>query len=217
MPLKGIIFDFDGVLVDSENYWEGEEQIFYRRVIPGWKNVDHNLIVGMRMVDTYKLLKEKFTIMISFEEFLEEYDAIASRVYAQCAPMPGLSQCIKELHDAGFVLAIASSARRKWLDLILEKFSLKPAFPVIVGAEDIADKDGKPSPTIFLLAAERMGLRPEACVAVEDARNGVTAAKNAGMSCIALRTNANQGQDLSRADREIRGFAEFTTALVASL
>jgi HAD superfamily hydrolase (TIGR01509 family) len=217
MPLEAIIFDFDGVLVNSEHFWEEEEQIFYRKIIPGWKSEDHNLIVGMRMIDIYDFLSQKFGISISLPEFLREYDAIAERIYAQCTPSPGVEAFLRRAASARLSLAIASSARKKWLELVLAKFRLQLFFPVIVGAEDIPDGSGKPSPTIYLLTAERLGMIPRQCVAIEDARNGVIAAKNAGMTCIALRTNVNAGQDLSQADMEIQSFDSLSIEELQSL
>ena len=91
---------------------------------------------------------------------------------------------------------------------MLERFSLRDSFKVVVSADELAG-EGKPSPAIYLLTAIRLGVSPHRCIAIEDSKNGVLSAKNAGMFCVGYRNGFNEEQDLSRADMIIHHFAEF--------
>ena len=138
-------------------------------------------------------------------------------MYAQCQLLPGVEAFLKVLTEAKFPLAIASSARRKRIEHILAKFDLKKYFQVIVSAEDLPPDAGKPKPTIYLTAANLLGIAPGECVAIEDAKNGVLSATSARMKCIGLRNGINEEQDLSGADVVIREFAEMTTDRIEEL
>lgn len=205
-----IIFDFDGVIVDSERYWRSEEKEFFKSVIPNWNDADHHKIVGMTIVGSYELFKQEYEIGISKEDYLEEYKDIARRVYEQCALIKGVTDLLRQLKDNGIPLAVASSAPGEWVKLILKNLGIIDSFKTIVTAEDIGESEGKPRPTIYLLAAEKLGVDPNTCIAIEDATNGVLSAKNAGMQCIGVNFPDSTEQDLSKADFVITDFSELS-------
>jgi beta-phosphoglucomutase len=101
------------------------------------------------------------------------------------ALLPGVRSLVEDLHRAGFVQAIGSSAPRTNLELILRLTGIAPFFAAVVGSEDT--QRGKPDPQVFLLAAERLGVAPSRCVVFEDAVAGVQAARAGGMKCVAVR------------------------------
>lgn len=208
MPLQAIIFDFDGVIVDSERYWRKEEETFFESVIPNWKEADHHKIVGMTMAGSYEFIKQDYEITISLEDFLEKYKNIARRVYEQCSLVDGVRDLLEKLHAENIPLAVASSAPGKCVKNILDNFKLTSFFQTIVTAEDIGQDEGKPKPTIYLLAAANLGMEPPSCIAIEDATNGILAAKNAGMQCIGVDFPESTPQDLSQADFIITSFDE---------
>src|SRR5207237_6272674 len=103
------------------------------------------------------------------------------------------------------LVSLASSSPMNWIDIVLDRFHFRSSFAVVVSAEDLPG-EGKPSPAIYLLTAQRLGVKPEKCVVIEDSKNGVLSAKSAGMYCIGFRNGFNQEQDLSQADIIVHGF-----------
>jgi HAD superfamily hydrolase (TIGR01509 family) len=101
--------------------------------------------------------------------------------------------------DKGIPMAIASSSPSKWINSVLDRFSLRGFFPTVISGED-AGINGKPNPAIFLMAARKLDVRSDRCLVIEDSENGVSAAKAAGMKCIGLTAVNMVRQDLSRAD-----------------
>lgn len=109
-------------------------------------------------------------------------------------------------------MALASSNNRKTVDLIVEKFNLDKYLSVIMSGEDV--KEGKPNPEIFIKTAEKLGLSPTDCIVIEDAENGVLAAKSAEMKCIGLKNPGSGNQDLSKADLVVNSFQELDLGLL---
>lgn len=216
MP-KAVIFDFDGVIVDSERYWRLEEKEFFRSVIPGWKDGDHRKIVGMTMAGSYELLKKHHGISVSLEEYLANYKDIAWRVYQRCSLTDGATKLLMRLRENNIPLAVASSAPGEWVKHILKKQNIIDLFRVIVTAENIGENEGKPKPMIYLLAARELGEDPRECIAIEDATNGITAAKSAGMKCIAVDFPESTVQDLSQADLIITDFDDLSIEKLTSV
>lgn len=217
MPLRAVIFDFDGVLVDSEKYWKIEEESFFHEILRGWDGMPHSEIVGLSVEGSYRFFQRTYGLTLPLQEFIDQYGIIADRVYAECAPLPDAEALLQNLSQAGLAMAIASSARRKRIEKTLAKFNLGHYFPILVSAEDLPENAGKPDPTIYRVAAQLLGIAPEECVAIEDAENGVRSAKAAGMKCIALRNGENDTQNLSEADREISTLKEIDEHLIAQL
>ncbi|MDX1674525.1 MAG: HAD family hydrolase, partial [Longimicrobiales bacterium] len=98
--------------------------------------------------------------------------------------LPGAREWVRTLHDAGWRQAVASSAPRRNVDLVLDRLGLRDRIDAVVGSEDVAQ--GKPAPDVFLQAADRVGSAPSRCVVVEDAEVGIEAARRAGMPCIGI-------------------------------
>jgi beta-phosphoglucomutase-like phosphatase (HAD superfamily) len=99
---------------------------------------------------------------------------------------------------------------------VLQRFDLLESFKVVVSADEL-EGNGKPSPAIYLLTAKRLGVSPDRCIAIEDSKNGVLSAKNAGMFCIGFRNGFNDEQDLSRADMVIQRFVELDWQMLQCL
>jgi len=206
--MNAIIFDFDGVLVDSEHYWHVIEDKTYEKIAPRWTPQDHHRIVGMNFIDIHQLLTQKYDLRLSWDEFLSVATAIAKKVYEQCTLTNGAQEFIESVQKQGIKIAIASSSRKEWICETLKRLGIAGYFSIITGSEDLKPGEGKPKPTIYLHAAERLKVEPQACIVIEDAKNGVLAAKAAGMYCIGFRNGVNDDQDLSKADRIIHSFKE---------
>lgn len=212
--MKAVIFDMDGVLVDSEPLYEQHLQAFLVKLGVSQPELLEVNLKGVSSRDTSKLLIETFRLEYEIEEFI----TISRKAYLEhlnsleeLPAIPGVTQFVKYLHKSGYSLALASSASARRIDLFLTKLGLKRYFPVIACGDDV--ERSKPAPDIFLLAAKKLGVKPQDCVVVEDARNGVQAAKAAGMKCIAYAGSEHNTDDLSEADAVIKDFAALTKSL----
>ena len=207
--MDAVIFDMDGVIVDSEIHWKTTEGFFLQSLIPTWSEQDQDRIIGLGVLDLYALLTNTYHLQKTKEQFLEIYQEMANEIYGQkVSLMEGFAALLNALSNKNIPIALASSSPTSWIDIMLDRFSLRDTFKVVVSADELAGQ-GKPSPAIYLLTAARLGVRPNRCIAIEDSKNGVLSAKNAEMFCIGFRNGFNEEQDLSRADMIIHHFAEF--------
>ncbi len=214
--MKAVIFDFDGVLVDSETYWKAGEIDLFKKLVPNWRDEDVQRMMGRTLTGIYELLVAEYGLAIPFDQFFREFSGLAKRVYAQCHVVPGVLPLLEALQAASIPFAIASSAKRAWIDAALRVHTLDRFFTTIVSLDDLQFGQGKPMPIPYLLAAKKLDMDPADCVAVEDAANGVTSAKAAGMKCVAYRWPGNQ-QDLSEADRVVEDMNLVTVELLRLL
>jgi beta-phosphoglucomutase family hydrolase len=152
----------------------------------------------------------------------EEVCALGERKEAYCRELlrrqlhvlPGVRELLAALEQAGFRQALASSAPRQNVELILEALDVGRYFSAVVSEADVTL--GKPNPQIFLLAATRLGVEPRRCLVIEDAVAGVQAAKSAGMRCLAV-TTTHPGARLAAADRVVQSLAEVGVADIEAL
>jgi len=215
--MDAIIFDMDGVIVDSEIHWKTVEGYFLQSVIPTWSSSDQDRIIGIGVQDLYTLLSSEYGLQKTKEQFLELYQEMANEIYGQkVSLLEGFSDLLATLNKHHIPVALASSSPRSWIDIMLDRFDLRAAFKAVVSADELKG-EGKPSPAIYLLTAKLLGVSPATCIAIEDSKNGVLSAKNAGMFCIGLRNGFNEEQDLSRADMAISGFAELDQHVLRQL
>jgi beta-phosphoglucomutase len=192
-----VLWDLDGTIVDSEEYhWRAWRDAMAAEGAPitreqfletfGWRN---DAIIPRWL--------GKGATPECIERIGDAKEANYRAVVRQngIEPLPGAGDWVRRLKVDGWVQAIASSAPRLNVEVVLEVLGLADCFQAIVSAEDV--HRGKPDPEVFLLAASRLGMPPERSIVVEDARAGVEAARRAGMRCISLsRTGAVLGADL---------------------
>ncbi len=206
--VHSVIFDMDGVIVDSERQWKALEGFFLQSLIPEWGSADQGRIIGLSVHDLYRLLTSEYNFTESKERFLDIYYEMAREIYGQKSSLiEGFPELLADLLEQSVPLALASSSPMNWTNIVLDRFKLHPAFRVVLSADELQG-EGKPSPMIYLLTARRLGVQPEKCIVIEDSRNGVLSAKRAGMYCIGFRNGFNEEQDLSPADMVIHGFKE---------
>ena len=206
--MNTVIFDMDGVIIDSERQWKILEGPFFRRILPGWRDEDHKKIVGLGVVDLYFWLVKEYGLKEPKDRFLAQCEKLAEEIYGRkTSPPAGLFEFIADLKNKGVVLGLASSSPRAWIDITLSRFDLKKEFSAVVSGDDAPGKT-KPAPDIYLLAAQKLGVPPARCLAIEDSVLGVRAAKSAGMSCAGFRNGHNHEQDLSLADFEFEAFQD---------
>ncbi len=214
--MDAVIFDMDGVIVDSEIHWKTTEGYFLQSLIPTWSINDQDKILGLGVHDLYALLASTYQLQKTKEQFLELYQEMANVIYGQKVSLiEGFTELLSALHANHIPVALASSSPWTWINIMLERFNLRESFQAIVSADEL-EGEGKPSPAIYLLTAKRLSVSPTRCIAIEDSKNGVLSAKNAGMYCIGFRNGFNDEQDLSRADMIIQHFAELEYRVMGS-
>lgn len=185
---SAIIFDMDGVLVDTERFIAAAAIRFLRERGVEAKPADFLPFVGTGENRFIGGVAEKYGLRLDIEEAKRRtYEIYAELVHGQLEPLPGVREFIAAAQARGMKLAVASSADAVKIGINLREAGIpEKAFGAIVSAHDVTHT--KPDPEIFLVAAAKLGVRPAECLVVEDAVNGVKAAKAAGMRCLGLTT-----------------------------
>lgn len=183
--IRAVIFDMDGVMIDSEPLWERTERILLGRKGIEYSPTYRDKIVGLNQNDSGSLLRETFNLTETIEEIITGRIEILLGLYEkELELVPGLLPLLKELRESDFLLALASSSPLRVINFVLDRFSLREFFSVVVSGDTI--QFGKPHPDIYLHTASNLGVEPWECVVIEDSINGVKSAKGAGMICIAV-------------------------------
>ena len=197
--IQAVIFDMDGVIVDSERHWPPFEKEFLRSILPSWDENEYKNYTGKSVYDTFDNLA-KAGLAMSRDEFIGRYDWMAESVYGEkSVTLPHFQELLTFCMQQNLAIAIASSSPKRWIEIVIEKFDLHEAFKTVISAQYFQG-EGKPSPRVYLEAAKALGIDPQYCLAIEDSRNGVVSAKGAGMYCVGLRNGFNDLQDLSGSD-----------------
>ncbi len=213
---KAVIFDMDGVMIDSEPLWEKTETILLGR-----RGIDYNpsyrdKIVGLNQKDSGKLLKETFRLEEPVKELLDERISILLQLYErELKAMPGVLKLLNELRESGFLLAVASSSPYRVIKFVLDKFVLNDFFRVVVSGDFV--ELGKPNPDIYLHTAKELGVIPAECIVIEDSINGLKSAKAAGMLCIAVPDKRLNQREFKAADLIFDKLEKINLAEVESL
>lgn len=180
--MDAVLFDMDGVIVDTEEFWrERERDVILPAAVAGEPPAQAE-IRGINYRETYDYLAERYEMVLDREAFLSLYESAAADLYDSATLMAGLEDLLASLRDRGVRVAIVSSSPPDWIDRVVERFGLD--VDATVSTEDV-DGPGKPAPDVYLAAAERVGVAPTDCVAVEDSPNGVRAATRAGIPTVA--------------------------------
>lgn len=204
---SAVIFDMDGVLLDSEPlHYEAV------RVILAEQGVDFPLedyfrYLGTTLTSTWDDLCERYPISMPFDQFEARYNSDVLADYLAGAPLiRGARELVVQLRDAGVPIAVASSSHRIWVDAALSGAGLREYFDQTTAGDEVSM--GKPSPEIYLKAAEKLGLDPSVCIAVEDAPAGVESARAAGMKVVLVRSELTNELDLA-SDWQVDDLTEF--------
>ena len=215
--MSAVLFDMDGVLVDSEDYWtEFQREEILPATVPD-ESVDVAEVTGMNYRETYDYLEETYGTSISRERFETLFEEAAREIYRDHVEvLDGLPGLLSALEARGVARAVVSSSPHEWIDIVLERFDLEGGFDRVISAEEI-DGDGKPAPDVFEYAAAELGVEPTDCVVVEDSENGVEAASRAGTTVVAYRIDAHDGLDLSPADAVVDSPAELKETVLKAV
>ena len=197
--IRAMIFDMDGLMVDSEPLAIEAWETIVRRFGHQIDDVMFEQMLGVRQIECAALLLERFHLPIPAEALARERnETFLALLPGRLRAMPGLSVLIAELRARGLKRALATSGERRYVATVMSELNLDGTFDAVVVAEDVTR--GKPAPDVYLLAAERLGLLPAQCLVLEDAPNGVAAAKAAGTICVAVPNEYTRALDLSAAD-----------------
>lgn len=204
-----VIFDMDGVLVNSEPHYIQLEQNSFNELGLTILEDEHKTYQGTATDRMWQIIKDKHGVEASVEELVNRTNAMVSAYFTALESievMSGVEQFIKKLKEKNISIALASSSHAELIEIILKKSRLEMYFDVVVDSRMAGAS--KPEPDIFLLAAKKLDINPERCVVIEDSTNGIKAAKTAGMYCVAYAGPGSELQDQSQADLIISDFRE---------
>ena len=215
MQKKAVIFDMDGVIIDSQPlYHEFDIRMLKQFGHPATKEtvIPYS---GLTSVDRMTKYKKDFGLSDSVEELVKMSIDSIKEVFQthDIAPIDGIPELLSYVENAGMFIGVASSTSHELIELILKRLDVLHYFEKIVSGEDV--KEGKPAPDVYLKAAEVFGVLPHECVAIEDSLMGMRSAKAAGFTCIAYRNSYTQ--DYSCADYVVDCFSEIVHILQKSM
>jgi beta-phosphoglucomutase family hydrolase len=223
--LKAVIFDFDGVLVDSEMlHYQAFDNIFRPLGVQISVREYYDRFVGMTDEELFRLLDKEKNLHLSEQQlqklFREKATSFKRLASTQAAIIEGVPKFLNLLADNKIPMAICSGALLDEIEMILKGAGLRDFFDVIVSAEQV--KKGKPDPEGFLLALKLLNkkttqqIKPQDCIVIEDSHWGLEAARNAGMHPVAV-TNTYSADQLKPADKIIAGLSELTLPILKAL
>jgi HAD superfamily hydrolase (TIGR01509 family) len=210
MKYKAIIFDMDGVLIDSEFWFEKCENKFFQRYVAEFTEKDRLSIIGGSLKNTYEYIKNKYGISCTEKDFIESYTKFGiENIYEKTNLIKGVKDFLDKLKFQKIPLALASSSYYAWINTALDRLDLRKYFDFVVSAEDLNGK-GKPAPDIYLRSAKLLNVDPKDCLVFEDSEKGVTSGKDAGMTVYGIRNGVNEDQNLNRVDKIFYNYNELT-------
>lgn len=215
--IKAVIFDMDGVLIDSEPlHFDAIEAVLKKHGIE-IKEDYLNKYVG----DTNERAWAEMTKEFGLKESIDFYIAQQLESTIECLwrddykPIDGVIELLQELREAGYPIGVASSSPPVIIENILDRIGITGYIDKWVSGNEV--QESKPAPYIYLRAAEMMGFEPGECVAIEDSYYGVTAAKSAGLKCIGHKAPEAIEQDLSGADVIVSKMTQVTVELIKGM
>jgi HAD superfamily hydrolase (TIGR01509 family) len=178
------MFDLDGVLVDSEQLWNRAKEDLVHSAGGTWREDAPTAMMGMSSPEWASYLHDELGVDLDVEQINAEVVARMEDLYRRELPLlPGAVDAVRALAER-WQLGLASSSNREIIDLVVSEAGLDGAFVATISSEEV--RRGKPAPDVYLAVAERVGVVPARCVAVEDSSNGLRAAAAAGMAPIAI-------------------------------
>jgi HAD superfamily hydrolase (TIGR01509 family) len=213
--IDAVVFDLDGVLIDSEHVWDEARRALAAERGGRWNDRASRDMMGMSSLEWSRYMHDVIGLQESPEEISAEVVRRLQAIYREQLPLlPGAVEAVDRL-AARWPLAVASSSNRELIDLVLELSALDRRFRVTVSSEEVAR--GKPAPDVYLEAARRLGVEPGRCAAIEDSENGIRSAKSAGMCVLAIPNPQFPPADeaLSQADDVLESLDELTPERVA--
>jgi len=215
---KTIIFDMDGILINSEPLWKIAEIEAFAKIGLNTKATDFEESVGLRIDEVVQLWHDKVKWTNKTVKAVEDdiVNIVIREIYAQGEEMEGVTDLLKSLKSKGYKIGLATSSYQRIIDAVLKKLNIGDYFDVIHSAEH--EKFGKPHPAVFMTTADLLKVKYSDCLVFEDSLNGVISAKAARMKVVAVPEDCNgSNPKLIVADLILNSLADFDVERIDSL
>ena len=215
--IQAVIFDMDGLLVDSEPVWDEARKWMADIAGKPWSRLDHDAVMGVSTDEWADYMIERLELSMSRAEVVDAVIGRMTEMYGDGVPyLPGAIELV-DAAAARFRTALASGAHPALIDLVTADAPMAGKFEVIVAADEVGV--GKPAPDVYLEAARRLGVDPAHCVCLEDSGNGILSGVAAGMKVIAVPDPRfpPAAEKVERADLVVGSLTEITAERIAAL
>jgi HAD superfamily hydrolase (TIGR01509 family) len=213
--IAAVVFDMDGVIVDSEQVWDDVRESYVRELGGTYTDSATRDMMGMSSVEWSRYMADALRVPGTPEEINA---AIVQRMlerYGEAPPLiPGAVEAVRRCAER-WPLAVASSSNPELIEVVLDVAGLHDVIPVVVSSQEVAR--GKPAPDVYLEAARRLEVDPRLCAAVEDSHNGIRSAKAAGMRCVAIpNPHFPPGDAVAEADAVVASLRKLTPEVLVA-
>ncbi|OGK78179.1 MAG: hypothetical protein A2W08_12670 [Candidatus Rokubacteria bacterium RBG_16_73_20] len=213
LPYDAVVFDMDGVLVDSEPMHVDAMREVLRPLGVAYTDRENREFFGHTDLEVFRALRARHRLPVDEHELTRRRTALLLRLTRRrTVPMPGVPEVPRRLHAHGYRLAVASSSAPELIRATVDQLGLARELREQVSG--LAVGRGKPAPDVFLETARRLGVAPGRCLVVEDSRNGLLAARAAGMACAAVPCPATRHEDFAEADFRLAALLELLPILL---
>ncbi len=198
--MKAVVFDMDGVIIDSEPVHIRLEEEMFGELGLSLSREEHESFMGTSSYEFFESLKKRFRLNENVVDLVADERRRYLKILSS-APLPiipGIPELLKRLGESDYRLAVASSAPHEQIDLVMDRSGFADLFDFRVSGDDV--ENSKPDPAIFRKAASGLRCRPDECWLLEDSTNGITAGRSAGMRTVGFADPAAAVQNLSAAD-----------------
>jgi len=198
--LEAVIFDMDGVLIDSEPFHLVVNEKIFKALGINLSEDEYHSFIGTTHKDMWTTIKNRYNLTQGVPELvnMQVSGNINYIKNEEIEEINGITNLLSRIAHENIKIGIASSSPTEVIELVTNKLGIRDYFSSIVGGEEI--KKGKPAPDIFLKAAKRLNAKPSDCIVIEDSKNGVLAAKTAGIKCVGFKNPNSGNQNLQKAD-----------------
>lgn len=205
---KAVLFDLDGVLIETEKETFRFYQDYFKDKGIIIKDEDFKFKAGRKSVDFFSaILSPEQLQQFNTKEITDlKRELFNTNLDKYVKKVPGGKELLQTLKETGIPMALGSQNESRMINSVLEWLDVRPYFECVLSLDDITKK--KPDPEIYLLAASKMSAKPEDCLVIEDSRDGIAAAKNAGMYCVALWHDYMPDDNYKNADAVIKELGE---------
>ncbi len=214
--IKGVIFDFDGVLIDSPKIYFKTMNSFLQKHKLNLSREELSRLIAFSLHQEFDFLKEKYSLGVSFEEFIKGTLFESRKVMEKELQLNhGVIELLKDLRENKLSIGLASNNNRAVVQFVLKKFGLESFFDAVIPVELVVNP--KPAPDVYLKCAQVLALNPSECVGIEDTVIGCQAVKNAGLKCIAFPNEFSDKNLFSDVDLSVSSLSELSAKKIISL